>query len=144
MAEVTAISGEEGNFEVQVLQKPRYIDMDKCIACGLCAEKCPKKVEMTYNEGLGPRKAIYVQYAQAVPLKYVIDSGNCIYFLKGKCRACEKFCPTEAVNFQEQPKELSLNVGSIILASGFKCYDPTLYDAYDYAKMPNVVTGHGV
>ena len=124
MAELTAISGEEGNFEVQVLQKPRYIDKDKCIACGLCAEKCPKKVKDEYNEGLAPRKAAYVQYAQAVPLKYVIDAGNCIYFIKGKCRACEKFCPTQAVNFQDQPKELSLNVGSIILSSGFKCYDP--------------------
>jgi heterodisulfide reductase subunit A len=140
MAELTAVSGEEGNFEVQVLQKPRYIDMDKCIACGLCAEKCPKKVKDEYNEGLAPRKAAYVQYAQAVPLKYVIDAGNCIYFIKGKCKACEKFCPTQAVNFQEQPKELSLNVGSIILSSGFKCYDPTLYDTYAYAKMPNVVT----
>jgi heterodisulfide reductase subunit A len=140
MAEVTGISGEKGNFEVQVLQKPRYIDMDKCIACGLCAEKCPKKIPDAYNEGLGPRKAVYVKYAQAVPLKYVIDSDNCIYFQKGKCRACEKFCPNQAVNFQDQPKELSLNVGSIVFSSGFQCYDPTLYDAYSYAKMPNVVT----
>ena len=140
LAELTAISGEEGNFEVRVLQKPRYIDMDKCIACGLCSEKCPKKVEDKYNEGMGTRKAAHVKYAQAVPLKYVIDADNCIYFQKGKCRACEKFCPTQAVNFQEQPKELSLNVGSIILSSGFKCYDPTLYDTYAYAKLPNVVT----
>jgi len=140
LAEVTGISGAEGNFTVQVLQKPRYIDMDKCIACGLCAEKCPKKVKDEYNEGLGPRKAAYVKYAQAVPLKYVIDADNCIYFKKGKCRACEKFCPNQAVNFDEQARELQLNVGSVIFASGFQCYDPTLYDAYNYAKMPNVVT----
>ena len=140
MAELTAISGEEGNFEVQVLQRPRYIDMNKCIACGLCATKCPKKVKDAYNEGLSTRKAAHVQYAQAVPLKYVIDSGNCIYFLKGQCRACEKFCPTQAVNFKDQPKELSLKVGSIILSSGFKSFDPTLYDTYAYSKMPNVVT----
>ncbi len=140
MSEVTSISGEEGNFEVQVHQKPRYIDMDKCIACGLCAEKCPKKVKDDYNEGMGIRKAAYVKYAQAVPLKYVIDEENCIFFQKGKCRACEKFCPSQAVNFQEKPKDLTLQVGSIIFAAGFKCYDPTQYDAYSYSKLPNVVT----
>ncbi|RPH87582.1 MAG: CoB--CoM heterodisulfide reductase iron-sulfur subunit A family protein [Desulfobacteraceae bacterium] len=140
MAELTAISGQEGNFEVQVLQNPRYVEMEKCIACGLCSEKCPKKIPDEYNEGLAPRKAAHVQYAQAVPLKYVIDSENCLYFQKGKCRLCEKFCPNQAVNFEDQPKELSLRVGSIIFSSGFQCFDPTLYDAYAYARMPNVVT----
>ncbi len=140
MSEVTSIAGEEGNFEIKVHQKPRYIDMNKCIACGLCAEKCPKKVKDTYNEGLGMRKAAYVKYAQAVPLKYVIDEENCIYFTKGKCRACEKFCPSQAVNFQDKPQDLSLHVGSIILAAGFQCYDPTLYEPYAYSKMPNVIT----
>lgn len=114
--------------------------MNKCIACGLCAEKCPKKVKDAYNEGLGMRKAAYVKYAQAVPLKYVIDEENCIFFQKGKCRACEKFCPSKAVNFEDKPKDLTLQVGSVILASGFKCYDPTQYDAYAYAKLPNVIT----
>jgi heterodisulfide reductase subunit A len=140
MSEVTSISGAEGNFEIQVHQKPRYIDMDKCIACGLCAEKCPKKIKDDYNEGMGVRKAAYVKYAQAVPLKYVIDEENCIFFQKGKCRACEKFCPSKAVNFQEKPKDLTLQVGSVIFAAGFKCYDPTQYDAYSYSKLPNVVT----
>ncbi len=140
MSEVTAINGTEGNFEIQVHQKPRYIDMDKCIACGLCAEKCPKKVDDAYNEGMGVRKAAYVKYAQAVPLKYVIDEENCIFFQKGKCRACEKFCPSKAVNFQEKPKDHTLQVGSVIFAAGFQCYDPTQYDAYSYSKHPNVVT----
>jgi len=140
LSEVTAISGEEGNFTVQLHQKPRYIDMNKCIACGLCAEKCPKKVKDDYNEGLGMRKAAYVKYAQAVPLKYVIDEENCIFLQRGKCRACEKFCPSKAVNFEDKPKDLTLQVGSVILASGFKCYDPTQYDAYAYAKLSNVIT----
>jgi heterodisulfide reductase subunit A2 len=140
LSEVTSLSGEEGSFEVQVHQKPRYVDMEKCIACGLCAQKCPQKVQDPYNEGLGVRKAIYVKYAQAVPLKYVIDEGNCIYFLKGKCRACQKFCPNQAINFDEKPKDLTFQVGSIILAAGFKCYDPTQYEAYAYSNLPNVVT----
>jgi len=123
-----------------VTQKPRYINMDKCIACGDCAAKCPKKVANRYNEKLDKRKATYVQYAQAVPLKYVIDSENCIYFAKGKCRACEKFCPTGAVDFEQKPVERNLSVGSVILAPGFEPFDPTIFSAYLYANHPNVVT----
>jgi heterodisulfide reductase subunit A2 len=140
LSEVTQVSGEEGRFQVEVLQQPRYIDMDKCIACGLCAEKCPKKIPDEYNAGLGVRKAAYVKYPQAVPLKYAIDAQNCIYFLKGKCRACEKFCPNQAVNFDEQPRAHSLTVGSIILAPGFETYDPGRYPAYAYSHFPNVIT----
>ncbi len=99
MSEVTSISGEEGNFEVQVHQKPRYIDMDKCIACGLCAEKCPKKVKDDYNEGMGIRKAAYVKYAQAVPLKYVIDEENCIFFQKGKVPGLRKILSQQGRKF---------------------------------------------
>jgi heterodisulfide reductase subunit A len=114
--------------------------MDKCIACGECSKRCPKKVDSEYNEGLDKRKAVYVQYSQAVPLKYGIDSSECIYFLKGKCRACEKFCPTGAVNFEDKPKDITLNVGSVVLAPGFDAFDPTPFTAYQYYQHPNVVT----
>ena len=114
--------------------------MEKCIACGMCAEKCPKKVEDLYNESLITRKAIYVPYSQAVPLKYTIDAENCIYFTKGKCRACEKFCPAGAINFKEEEKTLTLQVGSLILALGFTSFDPARFDTYAYAQLPDVVT----
>ena len=125
---------------MNVIRHPRYVDMDKCIACGACAEKCPKKVDDIYNEGLIKRKAIYVPYSQAVPLKYVIDKDNCIFFKKGKCRACEKFCSAGAINFDEKETEITLNVGSLIMAPGFKSFDPKRYDTYPYATLPNVVT----
>jgi len=125
---------------VNVVQHPRFVDVDKCIACGTCAEKCPKKIDDIYNERLIKRKAIYVPYSQAVPLKYAIDKDNCIYFKKGKCRACEKFCEAGAINFDDQEKEISLNAGSIIMAPGFKSFDPSRYDTYSYTSMPNVVT----
>jgi heterodisulfide reductase subunit A len=114
--------------------------MDKCIACNACAEKCPKKVSNEYDSGLGKRKAVYVQYAQAVPLKYAIDADTCIYFLKGKCKACEKFCPTGAINFEDQTADLSLNVGAVILTAGSQTFDPAVYDTYGYSKSPNIVT----
>ena len=114
--------------------------MDKCIGCGTCAEKCPKKVDDPYNENLIKRKAIYVEYAQAIPLKFAIDKDNCIYFQKGKCRACEKFCPAHAINFEEQEETLTLHVGAIILAPGFTAFDPIQYQTHKYAKYPNVIT----
>jgi heterodisulfide reductase subunit A len=137
---VTSIAGEEGNFEVTILQHPRYVDMEKCIACGLCAQKCPKKVDDVYNEKLIQRKAIYVPYSQAVPLKYAIDAENCIYLQKGKCGACEKNCPSGAINFNDTEKTFILKVGSVILAPGFKAFDPTGFDSYPYAGLSDVVT----
>jgi len=114
--------------------------MQKCIACGICAEKCPKKIPDAYDENLAKRKAIYVKYPQAVPLKYVIDEENCIYFIKGKCKACEKFCPSGAIDFEDQQKDFSLKVGAIVLASGCEAYDPGQHDVYGYRKSPDIVT----
>jgi heterodisulfide reductase subunit A2 len=140
LAEVQDISGEEGDFTVTVAQRARYVDMSKCIACGVCATKCPKKVDNEYNQGLDKRKAIYVKYPQAVPLKYVIDKANCLYFLKGRCKACEKFCPAGAINFADQDQDRKIKVGSVIMAPGFKAFDPTGYTGYHYANQPNVIT----
>jgi len=125
---------------VTVTRHPRYVDVEKCIACGLCAEKCPKKVDSEYDSGLVKRKAVYVKYAQAVPLKYAIDPRECIYLTKGKCKACEKFCPTGAINFKDQAQESTLQVGSVIITSGCEVYDPGSHDVYGYGKSPNIVT----
>jgi heterodisulfide reductase subunit A len=134
------VTGEPGDFSVEILRHPRFVDMDKCIACGTCAEKCPKKVDDAFNQNLVKRKAAYIEYAQAVPLKYAIDKDHCIYFEKGKCRACEKLCPAKAINFEDKEIRLNLQVGAVILAPGFNPYDPSRYQTYHYAKYPNVVT----
>jgi heterodisulfide reductase subunit A len=125
---------------VEVLTHPRSVDMSRCIACGACAEKCPKKIPDEFNEGLNNRKAAYVKYAQAVPLKYVIDRDHCIYFQKGKCRACEKFCPSHAVDFEQKEQRRVIRTGSVLLAPGFAVFDPAKHPAYQYGKNPNVVT----
>jgi heterodisulfide reductase subunit A2 len=140
LSEILTVSGEMGHFEVKVRRNPRYIDPEKCIACGLCAEKCPKKVTDEFNMGLGWRKAAYIRYSQAVPLKYAIDQANCIYLQKGKCRACEKFCPTGAINFDDQPQERVIRVGAIIVSTGFNASDPSFFNAYGYGRHPNVIT----
>jgi len=140
LSEIKEVLGKEGNFQVNVTRYPRYVDTEKCIACGLCSEKCPKKVVDEYDEKLTKRKAIYVQYAQAVPLKYAIDEANCIYFKNGRCKACEKICPSSAIKFNEEQKDFTVKVGSIILSSGCKAYDPGSHDIYGYGKSPNIVT----
>jgi heterodisulfide reductase subunit A2 len=137
---VKDFSGQEGNFEVKLTQRPRYVDMEKCIACGACAEKCPKKVSNAYDGGLSKRKAVYVQYAQAVPLKYCIDPAQCIYLIRGKCKGCEKFCPTNAINFEDKYKDITLNVGAVVLASGSGAYNPGIYDTFGYSQSANIIT----
>jgi len=140
LSEVKGIEGEEGDFTVTIRKSPRFVDMDKCIACGTCAEKCPAKTDDEYNQGISKRKAIYVPYPQAVPLKYAIDKERCIYFQKGKCKACEKFCPTGAIRFEDKEQEIELQVGSVVFTSGLQPFDPSRFEPYGYGKFPNVVT----
>ncbi|NCC23715.1 MAG: CoB--CoM heterodisulfide reductase iron-sulfur subunit A family protein [Deltaproteobacteria bacterium] len=140
LSEVTSVTGEAGSFEVRLRIHPRYVDTSKCIACGLCAEKCPKKVDDEYDQGLKKRKAIYLKYAQAVPLKYAIDPEHCIYLQKGKCGACAKVCPNQAIDFTDTVRERTLQVGAVILATGSEAFDPGAVDTYGYLNSPNIVT----
>jgi heterodisulfide reductase subunit A2 len=140
LSEVTAVEGEEGNFTVTIKKSPRFVDMDKCIGCGTCAEKCPAKADDEYNTGLSKRKAVYVPYPQAVPLKYAIDKDRCIYFQKGKCKACEKFCPVGAIKFDDKEEDIALNVGAIVFTGGLQPFDPGDSDTYPHKHLANVVT----
>jgi heterodisulfide reductase subunit A len=114
--------------------------MSKCIACGECTKKCPRKLDNEYNENLDKRKAIYVQYAQAVPLKYGIDAKECIYLTKGKCGNCKKVCPADAVNYEDKPEIAAFKVGSVVLAPGFTPFKPSDFETYRYADAPDVIT----
>jgi heterodisulfide reductase subunit A len=93
-----------------------------------------------YNAGIVKRKSAYVEYPQAVPLKYCIDGDSCIYIQKKKCGACKKLCPTGAVDFDQTEKVETLQVGSLVLAPGFSPFDPSKFDNYQYANLPNVMT----
>lgn len=140
-SEVESVSGYVGNFTVQVVRKPRYVDEDACTGCGTCIEKCPwKKIPSEFDLGLGNRPAIYFPFPQAVPRVPVIDTQNCAYFQKGKCRACEKFCQTGAINFEQHATHLELQVGAIILATGFQDFNPRRLPQYGYGVLDNVLT----
>ena len=140
-SEVNNVGGYIGNFNVEVIQRPRYIDTTKCTGCRECVEKCPVKVkDDVFSAGMGQRKAVYIPYDQAIPKKAVIDAQNCLYFRKGVCRLCEKQCPTDAIDFEQQAKTIAMKVGAIIVATGFDEYDPTEKSEYGYGRYNNVIT----
>ncbi len=140
-AEVTNVSGFVGNFQVTVKQKARSVNIEDCTGCGICQEKCPKKViDDVFEAGLGYRKAIYTPFPQAVPKYPVIDRENCTYYLKGTCKACEKFCPTGAINFAQEDEYLTFDVGQIILATGWDLFDARRIPQYGYGRLANVFT----
>jgi len=134
-SELKEVKGEAGNFEVTILRRPRFISEEKCTACGICAQNCPVEVPNEFDINLGIRKAIYVPFPQAVPLKYAIDEENCI-----KCRLCERVCPPKAIDFGQQLETVKIHVGAIILAPGFEEFDPRLKSEYGYGRYLNVVS----
>ncbi len=136
---VTSVSGTEGNFKLKLLKKARYVEEDKCTGCGLCVEKCPIKVPDEYNAGLSKRKAIYLAFPQAVPRVMTIDAERCLYLTKEKCGICKKVCAAGAVNYDQKDREIELDVGSIILATGFTPFDPLLLKQYKPTH-PDVIT----
>jgi heterodisulfide reductase subunit A len=140
-SEVEEVSGYVGNFKAKIRKKARYVDEEKCTGCGVCQEKCPAKVTSEFEMGLGQRKAIYTPFPQAVPNVPVIDRENCIYFQKGKCRACEKFCEAGAINFDDEEKLIEVEVGNIILTTGFQTFDPSVAAQYSYGKFDDIITG---
>jgi len=138
-SEVEKVDGFIGNFTVKIRKKARKVDTDLCTGCGLCEEKCPKKVvDEVFEAGLGYRKAIYRPFPQAVPKFPVIDTENCTFFQKGTCKACQKFCPTGAINFDQQDEILTVNVGNIILATGYDLFDSRRISQYGYGRLANV------
>ena len=139
LADIESVRGSAGHFEVRVRKNPRFVDTDKCIACGICAQRCPINVPDEFNLGISKRKAVYIKYDQTIPLKYAIDPLTCIYFTLGRCKICEKFCPTGAINFGQQEEFVTLDVGAVILAPGFKPFDPSKHDFLGY-RIKDVVT----
>jgi heterodisulfide reductase subunit A len=135
-SEVKEVDGYIGNFKVRIEKRPRYVIPEKCTGCGLCADVCPIEVPNDFEESLGPRKAIYVPHGQAVPLVYTVDIDNCI-----QCYKCVDACgPLSALDFSQQPEEIELDVGAIIVATGFDIFDPTPIEEYGYGVYENVLT----
>lgn len=141
-AELEKLEGFIGNFKATIRKKAKSIDEKLCTGCGQCTTKCPtKKIPSEFNTGLGFRTAIYVPFPQAVPNKPVIDKANCSYYQKGKCKVCEKVCPTGAIRFDQEDELVELEVGAVVVATGFSIMEPSEFSEYGYGKYPDVITG---
>jgi heterodisulfide reductase subunit A len=132
---VVDVEGQAGDFTVVVREEPRYIDPQLCINCDYCAQVCPVEMPDAYQRGLTKRKAAYKVAARAVPDAYVIDRGPYC----DDCGKCAAICPTKAIDLDEQPRLHALQVGAIILALGFKTYDPSPLEELGYNRFPNVI-----
>ena len=140
MAEPVAVEGSPGNYRVLIKKHPRFVDASKCTACGECEKVCPVKVPSEFDAGLFPRKAIYTPFRQAVPRTYTIDKEHCLYFTKGVCKLCEKFCKGKAIDFEQKEETIELDVGAIVACTGFEQIDPKAFEEYSFGLHPDIVT----
>jgi len=150
MAEPIAVNGSPGNYSITVTIRPRYVDKERCISCGECARVCPVKKPSEHEEGLTQEKSIFLPFKQAVPNAYVIDRDLCLWFNKGVCRVCERFCKGKAIVFDQKEEIRELKVGAVVVCTGYQQLDPRLskeifggldlFGQYGFGLHPDVVT----
>jgi heterodisulfide reductase subunit A len=133
---VVDVEGQAGDFTVSLRQEPRYVDTDLCINCDKCAQVCPVVLPDSYQLGMSQRKAVYKVATRAAPDSYVVDRGPYC----DDCGECVTVCPTKAIDLNEQPRLLSIGVGAIILALGFKTFDPSGLEEFGYKRYANVLS----
>ncbi len=134
-----SVEGEAGDFNVILTKKPRYIIEDRCTGCATCMEYCPVEYPDKYNQEISQNKAVHIYFSQAIPLVAYIDQ-SCIYLKEDKCRICEGVCKTDAIDFQQTPEKIDVNVGAILLSPGLEPFDPKVGKEYGYGQLANVVT----
>ncbi len=137
MAEVTAISGEQGNFKASIKVNPRYVN-DKCTCCGKCAEACGMEIDSQFDFGMKKIKAAYLPHVMAYPMRYVLDPA--LAASGAEARKVKDACPYEAIELDMQPKTMDLNVGAVVWATGWKPYDAAKLDTYGFGQYPNLIT----
>lgn len=140
-SDVEDVAGYVGNFRVQVRKRARYVDERLCTGCGVCVERCPwGDIPSEVDEGLGTRAAIHFPFPQAVPWVPVIDRAHCAFFQSQTCRICEQVCQSGAVDFEQQDEPHHLVVGAVVLATGFRVFDPHQAIEYGHGRWDNILT----
>jgi quinone-modifying oxidoreductase subunit QmoA len=134
---VTNISGEPGDFSVTLLTEPQFIN-NRCTSCGECARVCPVERPDEFNYGMNTTRAAYLPHEMAYPFRYVIDHLKC----KGiSCGLCQEVCDYQAINLTATETEKVVKAGSIIMATGWKSYDPMNLQDLSFGKSPDIITG---
>jgi heterodisulfide reductase subunit A2 len=143
-SEIIKVEGFVGNYKVTVRRRPRYVDEELCVGCLKCVEACiykEGKFADQFNEGLDKRKPVYLPFPQATPPVVVFDPEACIQLKTGKCKkTCLQACDREAINFEQKEEIVEIEVGTIILATGFKAFDASRLPQYGYGVYPDVYT----
>jgi len=144
-SEVIGIEGSIGNYKVKIKKKPRYVDLEKCTGCGDCVDACRLKgrVVSEFDMGMGKRSAIYMPFPQAIPLKCTVDSDHCLMLTRGKCGAgplCVEACEADAIDFKQKEEEIEVDVGAILVATGYDVMDPSNLYECGYARSDDVIT----
>jgi heterodisulfide reductase subunit A len=133
--EVEGIESVDGMHRVRLLQKPTYVNFDKCIGCRLCEYACDTEYPDPFEEGLGTVRAIAVPFTNAIPQKAVLDAEHC-----GTCGTCARVCPTGAIEFDQQPRTLTIRTDAVIVASGFQLNAMTVKPQYNARYSKNIVS----
>ncbi len=141
LSEVIGLEGRAGNFKARLLKQPRYVDEELCVGCGLCSEDCPAIRPNPYDVGLKASKAIDRPFPQAVPAAYHIDKEACLNDDFIYCERCSQVCEPRAINYDDRPEEITVDVGAVVVATGFDELDPRELLAFGYGRAPNVLTG---
>ncbi len=139
-SEVKEVEGVIGKYKARIEKKPRFVDENKCISCGKCSEVCPVEVPSKFDAGIKKRKAIYMPFPAATPNVYTIDRESCLHFRDGSCTKCQEICPTQAVNYEQKPIEESIEIGCIVVATGYDIYEPYDLPNYSFGKNKDIVT----
>ncbi len=141
LSEVEKIAGSAGQFSVRIRKRARYVSLTNCIGCGACYDPCPVSLYNEFEQCLSKKKAISIPCPGALPNVPAIDPENCLY-LSGKqeCQACKEACMFDAIDFSDKDEILELEVGAIIVATGFDLLDVKILPQYGYGDSSNIYT----
>lgn len=138
--EVVDVDGYVGNFTITLRRNPTYVDWDACTGCGECMTSCPVETDAEFEMDMGKRPAISIPFPQAVPNRPKIDPETCLMLTEDRCGICERVCPTDAIRYEQEASLHEVEIGGVVLATGFNVLDSEEFAEYGYGEIDDVIT----